>query len=600
MARSNPYLKAVPSVGGASAKFSKADLKTDPTTKKGTKAKTLPAPAFTPFHPRITNMLTMEQLQATTTLPIYAYEMPEKRRYLIPALAQVHGWVKRTECPVINPSPLLTEVLALDGNDGYDVPRNQAPHTSSYVRSGTDPLRASWRNRLPGGTVFANYSYWGTSDRKSSYSTRLTVFGYMMPVLMRDTFNRGETLNWENRFNADFIGSTSYPTYIHGVVFEGIHFDNHMTPHLHAAMRQEASERFRPLVYDPSDERPDPKAQGVTPRRTISRPKLSNTSVDAVVTRDAAPPVRLANGEPFRHGYIVVPVQGNNKPVIFTTFPNHAAFLLALEKRLEANDGVSEESLARWGAVVAKSVVTTYAESQNELEKLRKKMLEAVSKFQGAERAYNLMADDTVRAMRESIERLKGMGEIDTLTLTPSRMIVVTKNMLGISMRDRTERYCGRFEIQISTEGSVRVRNIASPNKDYRNPHGSCVGSFDRLFESAIRTNDYYNLILAIMEYYRTFDTDHIGKWSLLPDSKEPPKKVHISVWQHLIGTFGEDGPDSLLRNFQDEAVADAGTPRTWENGDFAAEEDEEDDADEEDDMEDDEGEIDDDEDDED
>jgi hypothetical protein len=380
------------------------------------------------------------------------------------------------------------------------------------ARVSNDPFRELLRRqyeydyhhlRLAKRPAHSESKYSSTSRRTAR---RIYNCNYGNVIYLSDMQN---TTTFERWMNSQDKGAVAYtlPTYIHGMIIEGIHFN-----------LERANELAKKFVE-------------IGKPRPMSDPVVKGHSSNSRSARY----LKYEKPEPLpthhRYGYIQF---GN---FLVTTFAGHEEWLRAAPAETS-----SEEQLAeRWRLRLLGSVERDIAKREAEIEKLNKKMLAEESQLGRLQLLERSARDGTNAAIRDNIQQLKQIPEIESFTAMPYGFCVITNNMLATKERTGEERYCGKFEIQVSIEGQVRIRNIASPNKKYRNPHGGCIGSFGRVFGSALRMFDYYTLVLAVMEYYRMFDTAHEGRWTELPKSTTPPKNTFVSEWHELVGDWKEE-----------------------------------------------------------
>jgi hypothetical protein len=329
------------------------------------------------------------------------------------------------------------------------------------------------------------------------------IFGCMQNNLITiDALaDEGSAKAWFSANSNEVIGRGTARTivYVHGVLIEGIHFNVEKAPKLNGAFTE----------LTPADS---------TPTKPFKIPKIQTNEFTI-----------------SRHGYVTV---GN---FVFTTFMGHVDWLNA-----QPLTPVTDEVLVeRWRGAITKNIVAERTKAETRLEKLNKALIEEELKIGRLQLLEKSAKDNTNSAIQSNIDQLRTIPELESFTPTKFGFTVITKTMLATRQRTGEERYCGKFEIQVNISGAVRARNIASPTPGYRNPHNNCVGTFSRVFGSALRTFDYYSLILAVMEYYRMVDESYDHKFGLLPDRKTAPSTTYVSSWQAIAGEWS-DGNNSL------------------------------------------------------
>lgn len=509
----------------------------DNTTESAPAPAPAPAPASYHLPAFVAQMATRRGTWLASPWPVYAHEFAPSQRHLLPALAQVHGW--KSEIVPIDTwcdravSPEWRELTSREDNRRYFIPAEQFPEHRDAGINAADALRPpEWLATVRPDQRGFVYKYQPGLDN---------TFSYAMAIRARDVASYDAAHEWARDVGHIGINNRS-PTYIHGVVFEGIHYDSFSPDAASVAAM------FRPM---PHVERDGVKGRPRTSPRYLvngNTPPRTPPAVRARYNKNA--PDGLSDGSAFQHGYVTV-FSPHSPPIVFTTYPDHAAFLSAVSVRNAPPPPPEDVVLQQWGEAVSKTVVSSYAGAKSAVEAARAALLRAVKNLALHERAFQLVSGDTYDLMTKTCADLRAMGEIESVTISPEAITIITKPMLAYRMRDGDERYCGKFEIQIDLRGAVRVRNIASPASGYRNPHGWCVGSFGGVFANALAAFDYYALILAIMEYYRTFDANHEDAWGTLPNSRSTPKKVFVSDWHTLVGKWGvptKKTPDNVTK----------------------------------------------------
>lgn len=302
------------------------------------------------------------------------------------------------------------------------------------------------------------------------------------------------------------------PCYVHGVAIEGIDFNINKASQMGV--------KFHPLAMSTNTQTdgepaPPPSRKAIYVRKPAASEKVMVSTPDIITN----------------HGYMVL---GN---YIITNFPSHTAWLNS-----QPVEEVSEEKLLnKWREHIMKGVEDEKRLVEARLEKLTKQAMEEERRLGQLTVLTRAATDNTNAAIKGNLDKLRMIPELASFTPTDFGFTAITNDMMATREITGEERYCGRFEIQVSLKGSVRARNIASPLADYRNPHGTCVGSFGKVFGSALRMFDYYSLVLAVMEYYRMVDEDHDYAFAKIPNSKTPPAVTHISGWQHIVGDWVEE-----------------------------------------------------------
>lgn len=334
--------------------------------------------------------------------------------------------------------------------------------------------------------------------RESSKEARpryLYNMRYANVVFLHDLASEASAANWFKLFinNSDVL-YYGKPIYVHGMLIQGIHFDLHMA--------DKANEIFRTLPIS------DVVAESLANNKNIPAP-----------VRD-------------KYGYVTVGT------IVFTSFPNHDEWQASLP---QGEDTPDDLMFSRWRDIIVNNVTQEIKATQDKIEKLTRQILELeleAGKLRVMERATKESSYATIQDM---YAKLKEIPELDSITTKPYGFEVKTKDMFAYRQKTREKAYCGRFEIQVNINGSVRVRNFASPTSNWRNPHDSCLGTFGLVFSQALGRFDYYSLILSIMEYYRMIDSDHDSSWYDIPHSMKPPAKTHVSKWQVVVGTWQEE-----------------------------------------------------------
>ncbi len=370
-----------------------------------------------------------------------------------------------------------------------------------------------------------------TRDKQGNYVR--AIFGgnaaYAVALMLTDFDSHQSVRNWMDMVTGD-TDHRHYgrkPVYVHGVLIEGVNFN----------VTNVKPTGFNPLVYaekPAEDSNPDapPVLRGKVPKRKL-KPEAK------------AGALKIEN-----YGYIVV------GQYVITNFPSHREWLESQPVDATTEDDV----LTKWRNVIMRDLDKEKLSVERRLEDLNKKYMQEEQRLGQLLLLERAAKDNTNAAIKANFDKLRSIPELQSFTPTDFGFVAITGDMLATREKTGEERYCGRFEIQVSMHGAVRVRNVAAPKVGFRNPHGECVGSFGRVFGSALRTFDYYSLILAVMEYYRMVDEDHDSYFGDIPDSKEAPEKTFVSSWQTLVGTWGstQDGRTPFeLKTFSDNARDD-------------------------------------------
>jgi hypothetical protein len=469
---------------------------------------------------------------------VYLHEVKLSERANFRLLAKAYGWQTSVMPDDVSRDRDYIALTSSPENPCFLVPRTfNLALDADYPEN--DSLLDFCRERVNSRSLARYFIPWSQPDTDDRY---LNLFGYGLAIPALCFQSRDGMIALENSRNHDYVTSSHRRlTYFCGVLIEGIHF-NLDNPHVVA----QANAVFRDLSFLASDvqaavsELPQGSIQEMLTDSTNRHARLSN--VHALRCADTP---ALANGVPFRHGYIVI-----DNRIVVTTAPSLESFVTAHERTHRivsvpqlADGDVLDVFADRWAQRVTSTLKDTYDHLTLRIEEKMAEVLTLTGERATAQRILSLANDDTAKTLHVSLERIRNAGEIESVTCDGDTLIIVSKDMLGYNDNSGDERYCGQMEIQIHLSSAVRVRNIAAPHKDYRNPHGGCVGSFSRIFESALAMSDYHQLVISSMEYYRFFDKGHTHKWDLLPKSKERPEKTYESDWQVLVG----DWPDSAV-----------------------------------------------------
>lgn len=413
--------------------------------------------------------------------------------FIVTANAALAETAAKSKTAASGKAPLAPKVVVKRGYDYFAFPRMRESEAKALTRgAGRETVRHILKGARP-------------------YCHALEIGDMAYPAIR----------TWVDKVTGD-NGHRYYnkkPCYVHGVAIEGIDFNINKASQMGV--------KFHPLAMS-TNTQTDGELSQIVPssvgkvtyrRKPVVKPAASEKVM-------VSSPDIITN-----HGYMVI---GN---YIITNFPSHMAWLNS-----QPVEEVSEEKLLnKWREHIMKGVEDEKRLVEARLEKLTKQAMEEERRLGQLTVLTRAATDNTNAAIKGNLDKLRMIPELASFTPTDFGFTAITNDMMATREITGEERYCGRFEIQVSLKGNVRARNIASPLADYRNPHNTCVGSFGKVFGSALRMFDYYSLVLAIMEYYRMVDEAHDYIFAKIPNSKTAPAVTHLSTWQHIVGDWVEE-----------------------------------------------------------
>lgn len=420
----------------------------------------------------------------------------------------------------ISADPLWSAALSL--SDDTNEPKTLKAHSKAKSPPSYESTVVESYGLLP---VYANEL--DQIDEVSVYRRMVVEYNLQRAIFLRD-MESVETLKAfikNTTYEDDFYGARV--VYLHGLFIEGIHFNTHKRAELSHAVNTLLLEGYTDNTIE---------IRSTPARKTPS--KVTKTASSTAGPR--------FDWRSIEHVFITV---GN---VVITTCPDHHTW----RSRLVSTEFDEAVFCERWSAYMTGHYQKLLDEQQHTYEKLQRELINIENQLGRTQSIIRAVKTGTSVAVRDSLLKIQSIPEIARLELRHNGLRLFTKDMLALRESTGSERYCGRFEIAIGFNGYVAIRNIASFSDDWRNPHGSCLGSFGKLFSSALRELDYYALVLALMEYYRRVDGDHDDIWDEIPNSKKPPAKVYCSAWQVIAKADPTSDDDAGYPNSQDNQEA--------------------------------------------
>jgi len=436
------------------------------------------------------------------------------------------------------------------GNPCFDIPMSLQDYlplslAGRYRRTFSDPMYealqaeqdaffednpGSKKTRLHFDTVRRESDYFfsgevSTQHRKSVQPTPRNIRNANFSVCVPPEALRDATVfkNWLTDLHPEIGIEPRMPTYIHGLIIEGVNTAPHKASQLPI--------KFVPLTNSISATEAAQERAGTSPpypKKAAKRYAKKPPSSTAERLRLLLAKAQGVSVDAMPKGYLHI------GKFILTTFASHEEWE-AHQPEVTRDDTYL---INKWQGKFTEDLESRKRTLEKNLEVLQRKILADERALGEVDFMLSSIKDNSSSAITLAFKKIREIPEIEKLEITTYGFRVITKNMMAYREDTSDERYCGKFEIQISIEGNVRIRNIDSPHVNYRNPHGGCTGSFNRVFAAALRKFDYHTLILALMEYYRFMDRNYLGKWELLPNSKSPPAKTFLSDWQEIAGSW--------------------------------------------------------------